>query len=57
MLKVENMMAIKYKTKHVAKLMGDFWEGMKSGIDDYPTRGRFSSYFIAGGDEANSGMF
>jgi len=56
-LKVENMMAIKYKTKHVAKLMGDFWEGMKSGIDDYPTRGRFSSYFIAGGDEANSGMF
>jgi len=35
--------------KHDAKLMGDYWEGMRSGSNDYPARGRNSSYFIAGG--------
>lgn len=29
--------------------MGDYWEGMRSGSNDYPARGRNSSYFIAGG--------
>lgn len=31
--------------------MGDYWEGMRTGNDDYPARGRNMSYFIAGGIE------
>ena len=36
------MMAIKYKeeAKDCAKLVGDYWEGMKSGVDSYPAKGR-----------------
>ena len=57
-IKVEFLMALKYgkDAKHVAKLIGDYWEGMKSGSNDYPAKGRNSSYFIAGGNE-DSAMF
>ena len=52
-IKVEFLMALKYgnDARHVAKLMGDYWEGMRSGSNDYPERGRNTSYFIAGGKE------
>ena len=45
------MLAIKYNrdSKDCAKLMGDYWEGMKTGVDFLPVKGRQSSYLIAGG--------
>ena len=53
LIKFDYLMNLRYgrDRKHVAKLMGDYWEGMKSGSNDYPAKGRNTSYFIAGGRE------
>ena len=35
--------------KDYADLYGDYWDGIKTGVDDYPILGRQKKYQIAGG--------
>ena len=33
-----------------SSLYEEYWEGMRTGIDGYPIKGRFNKYLIAGGN-------